>query len=71
MPLITIVTIVKDNREGLAHTLASVVEQEAQNWELLIVLAHSIDGSYEFAQKVAKDNPKIKIIMQSKSMIYA
>jgi glycosyltransferase involved in cell wall biosynthesis len=49
-PTITIITVVKDNLEGLRATAASISRQKSNNFEWLVVDGFSIDGTFEFAE---------------------
>ena len=45
MPLISVVTINRNNAEGLRHTLSSVAEQSFANYEHLVIDGESNDNS--------------------------
>lgn len=53
-PWLTVVTVVRNDRAGLAATAASVAEQEAPGVELLIVDGASTDGTAELARAFAQ-----------------
>jgi len=62
--LVTIVTIVKDNLDGLKRTFSSILLQEVHDWELVIVAGASADGSLEFSEKLAEEYSKVSLIRQ-------
>lgn len=64
-PLITVVSITKNNREGLTRTIMSLKSQTYTNWECLVVLAGLEDESLEIAHQFSKEDKRIKIIIQS------
>ena len=49
-PAITIITVVKDDMDGLRTTAASISRQKSTNFEWLIIDGLSGDGTYDFAQ---------------------
>lgn len=65
MALVSVITIVKDHAAGLQETFRSLVEQECDDWEMLIVVGKSIDSTYEIARNYANSDRRIKVIEQS------
>jgi hypothetical protein len=45
MPLLSIVTVVRNDREGLQHTGASIAQQTTSDWEWIVVDGASSDGT--------------------------
>ncbi len=61
-PLVGIVTPVYNNALHLPEAIESVLNQEYQNWEYIIVNNCSTDGSGEIARKYAARDPRIRVI---------
>lgn len=51
-----------NNIEWIEYNLASILNQTYENWLLLYIDDCSIDGTYEKAREILKDNPKCKTI---------
>ena len=69
---ISVIVPVYNCRKYLKHTIASVENQTYKNWELLIVDDASTDGSDKEIDRLASQNPKIKIwhLPQNKGVSY-
>lgn len=69
---ISIIVPVYNCRKYLKHTIASVENQTYQNWELLIVDDASTDGSDKEIDRLASQNPKIKVwhLQKNKGVSY-
>ena len=64
-PVITVVIPYFNREETLAETLDSLKKQTFQNFEVIIVDDGSTEkSSKEFLEKIAKENPDIKVIHQ-------
>ena len=70
MPEVSVITIVKNHEIGLSDTLNSLITQSFQNWESVIVVGESTDGTLGIAEKYAKDDTRFKVIAQHNSGIY-
>lgn len=70
MASVSIVTIVKNNADGLARTLNSVLAQDFSEWELIIVYVQSQDSTYEVASEFCKLDLRISLIEQPDHGIY-
>ena len=70
MASVSIVTIVKNNAEGLARTLNSAIAQDFSEWELIIVYGQSEDSSYEIASKFCNLDSRISLYKQPDHGIY-
>ena len=70
MVSVSIVTIVKNNADGLARTLKSVLAQDFSEWELIIVYGQSQDSTYEVASEFCKLDLRISLIEQPDQGIY-
>ena len=51
-PAITIITVVKDDIDGLKATAMSILSQKYLNYQWLIVDGYSSDGSWQYAQEL-------------------
>jgi glycosyltransferase involved in cell wall biosynthesis len=49
MVSVSIVTVVKNNADGLTKTLKSALSQDFSDWELIIVYGQSEDSTYDIA----------------------
>jgi glycosyltransferase involved in cell wall biosynthesis len=67
---ISVVSIVKDNKLGLAKTLNSLRSQIFQEWESIIVDGISVDGSLELAKDFVKLDSRFQLINQETTGIY-
>jgi glycosyltransferase involved in cell wall biosynthesis len=68
-PEITIITVVKDDVDGLKATAASILTQKYPNFEWLIVDGYSSDGSWQYAQEL-ESFPFVAAIQSSPTGIY-
>jgi len=50
-PLISIITVVKNNKKYLEKTIKSIIGQSYKNYELIIIDGNSTDGSLEIIKK--------------------
>ncbi|TQI71546.1 glycosyltransferase involved in cell wall biosynthesis [Gramella sp. Hel_I_59] len=67
-PLLTIITINKDNLQGLKRTVESVLEQTWQEFEYLVIDGASQDGTVEFLR--SRNSGIDKFISEKDSGIY-
>ena len=70
MASVSIVTIVKNNADGLARTLNSAIAQDFSDWELIIVYGQSEDSTYEVASQFCNLDSRISLYEQSDHGIY-
>ena len=61
-PRVSIVTIVRNDIEGLTRTVASAQAQKHNSWELLIKDGQSTDGTAEFSEKLTATDERIRLI---------
>jgi glycosyltransferase involved in cell wall biosynthesis len=68
-PLISLITVVKDNLDGLKITANSIVSQNFDEFEWLIVDGFSTDGTWEYAQNLSS-HPFVTILQTPPLGIY-
>lgn len=71
MPLVSIVTIVKNDAIGLSRTFSSIRTQTSLDWQMLIVVAPSSDNSVELADEIANENDAVCVIRQESLGIFS
>jgi len=71
MAIVSIITIVKNHSEGLKLTFGSVQQQSFQDWEMLVVVADSIDNTGSIAEEMSQSDSRVKVIIQQGSGIYS
>ena len=60
---ISIITVVKNDKEKIISTINSVLNQDYKNLEYIIIDGYSNDGTYEkILNKIKKSNLNIKLI---------
>lgn len=69
-PYVTVVTVVKNNQNGLTQTIQSMLDQAFVNWEMLIILGESVDESQKIASQACASDPRIILHVQEDSGIY-
>ena len=70
MPIVSVITVVKNHSIGLKATVESLQNQTFLDWELIIVVAPSTDDSLDFARSVANNDVNIHVIHQNGLGIY-
>lgn len=70
MASVSIVTVVKNNADGLDITLKSALAQDFSDWELIIVYGQSQDNTFEIASEFCKLDSRISLIEQLDQGIY-
>jgi len=68
-PAITIITVVKDDIDGLKATAASILSQKYLNFQWLIVDGYSSDGSWQYTQEL-KSFPFVTAMQSPPTGIY-
>jgi glycosyltransferase involved in cell wall biosynthesis len=68
-PAITVITVVKDDIDGLKATATSIMSQKYPNFQWLIVDGFSMDGSWQYAQEL-KSLPFVTPIQSPPTGIY-
>ena len=67
---VTVVTIAKNNKSGLEKTVGSLFAQSFMNWELIILVGKSTDGTAELATGFKHIDSRIRQIEQVGDGIY-
>lgn len=70
MTKVSVVTIVKDHASGLIRTLNSLLAQTNTDWESIIVVGASADGTMPAAMEFQLKDSRVRIIEQTGSGIY-
>ena len=70
MPVVTIISVALNNIPGIRVTVESVLNQDFSEWELLFVVANSIDGSGLEVQQLSNIDQRIKLVEQETLGIY-
>jgi len=71
MVVVSVVTLIKNNRLGFHKTYDSLVKQTHTNWEMLVVAGNSTDGSEKLVLDLQKNDKRIKFALDSSNGIYA
>jgi putative colanic acid biosynthesis glycosyltransferase len=67
---VSIITVVKDHLVGLKNTHESLLSQTFLEWEMIIIVGSSSDGTLSFARTLQFDDPRIRLIEQNGKGIY-
>ena len=70
MVSVSIITVVRNNANGLARTLKSALAQDFSDWELIIVYGQSQDSTYDVASEFSKLDSRISLIEEQDQGIY-
>jgi len=70
MVSVSIVTVVKNNADGLTKTLNSALSQDFSDWELIIVYSQSEDSTFEIATEFCQIDSRFSLVKQSDQGIY-
>ena len=70
MAKVSVITIVKDNLIGLRNTHESLLRQSFSDWEMIIVVGDSSDGTLTFARTLQREDSRICLIEQKGVGIY-
>ena len=65
---VSIITVVKNDKENISTTIDSVINQNYKNIEYIIIDGCSIDGTYEKIKSKIKKSKKI-LLMKKKIKI--
>lgn len=68
IPLVSVVLPTHNRADFLARAIRSVVGQTENNLEIIVVDDASNDGTSELLQQLARNDPRIKILRNSKSL---
>jgi glycosyltransferase involved in cell wall biosynthesis len=67
---ITIISITKNDGEGIRRTVESVLTQDFANWRLVIVVSSEKDSSLEYVKKLSEQYEKIHYLIPESLGIY-
>ena len=70
MVLVSIITVVKDDADGLLSTHSSLAKQEFQEWEMIIVVGASKDSTLSVATKLQLEDRRISALEERGRSIY-
>jgi glycosyltransferase involved in cell wall biosynthesis len=68
---VSIISIARNNKEGLAKTFKSVLSQTYKNWQLIIIVAPSGDGTNELSANLASSHSRVETHSQIGLGIYS
>ena len=71
MEIVSVITLIKNNRLGFQKTYESLAEQTHTNWEMLVVAGSSTDGSEKLVLDLQKTDERIKFALDNSNGIYA
>ena len=63
-PLVSIVTPLYNRATLIDETINSVVRQNYQHWELLIIDDGSTDGSYDYVKRLTEEEYRVKLLQR-------
>lgn len=69
-PLITIITVVYNDKVGLQRTVSSILAQNFLNWELIIKDGGSDDGTLEYSRSLQCLDSRVRVLEGIDSGIY-
>jgi len=70
MPAVSVITVVKDHLSGLKDTYASLLEQDFTDWQMIIIVGQSKDGTLIMAKELALNDSRVKVEEQVSVGIY-
>ncbi len=70
MSAVSVITIIKDDYQGLKNTFESLARQQFHNWDLTIVVGKSSDQSLETAKLYESTDTRVRVIKQSGLGLY-
>jgi glycosyltransferase involved in cell wall biosynthesis len=71
MEIVSIITVIKNNRLGFQKTYESLIKQTHTNWEMLVVAGSSSDGSEKLVLDLQKNDERVKFALDNSNGIYA
>ena len=66
-PLVSIITPAYNAENFIVDTINSVLAQNYQNWEMIIIDDHSIDNTIKVVKKFIEEEPRIRLIERSQN----
>lgn len=70
MNSVSIITVVKDNADGLVATYSSLREQSFREWEMIIIAGKSKDSTLSTAKKLQEQDRRINVFEERGKSIY-
>lgn len=67
---VSVITVVKDDASGLVATHSSLFNQVLNNWEMIIVVGSSQDGTLTVARELEVVDHRVRVVEQKDSGIY-
>ena len=67
---VTIISVTKNDPEGIRRTVQSVIEQDFEVWKLAIVVSSESDSSLDYARQLSESNDKITVLIPDSLGIY-
>lgn len=64
-PLISIVTIFRNEIRYLEETLNSIISQSFRDWECILIDGNSSDGSFQLAENYANQDERFRVCVQN------
>ncbi len=61
-PRTSVLTVVRNDKDGLLRTVESARKQSQSDWELLIKDGNSTDGTAELALSLSEEDPRIRLV---------
>ena len=71
MSTITISIMAKDSARTIARTIDSVVAQDFQDWQLIVVISKSEDGTLAIAKSYEDSDHRIKLLLRDEVYSWA
>lgn len=71
IPLISVVTVVRNHRDGFQHTYRSLQMQSITSWEMIVIDGSSSDGTRELIESISELDSRVKLYPQNGLGIYS
>ena len=65
------ITVVKNDEEGLIRTFNSLLSQTFKNWELIIVAGYSSDATLERGKQIESQDKRVTFLLEDSPGIYS
>lgn len=70
MPKVSVITVVKNDALGLSRTHKSLIIQTLNDWEMIIVMAPSLDSTFKVANEFHARDSRVKVFEETNAGIY-